>query len=212
MKFSFKTFAVAALFALPTAAQAQIDANVPLNVVSHLFKTPGTGYPNNGIAGGFLADFTIDFPGNPGATFNDYLVWCIDPNRVISVPGGPYAYSAFDAYDFAANTTLGAANGYNLSVSDMKKIVGLVDDLKTNWASLSVQQRADRQGSIWALFRGETPAMANLVDGNVNGWLVLYNGQQQTFVTYVPEPADMALIVTAVAAMAMLVMMRRRRA
>jgi hypothetical protein len=207
VKFSFKTFAAAALLALPTAAQAQIDANVPLNVVSHLFKTPGTGYLGNGTAGGFLADFQIE-----AVTFDDFLVWCIDPNRVISVPGGPYAYSAFDAYDFAANTAFGAANGYDLKVSDMKKIVGLVGDLKTNWSSLGTQQRADRQGSIWALFRGETPVMANLVDGNESGWLVLYNGRQQTFITYVPEPADVALMLTAVASMAMFLIMRRRRA
>jgi hypothetical protein len=207
MKYPFKALAAAALIALPSAAQAQIDASVPLNVVSHPLKTQGTGYIANGTAGGFLADFQIQ-----AVTFDDFLVWCIDPNRVISVPGGPYTYSAFGAYDFAANTALGAANGFDLSVSNMRKIVGLVDDLKTNWASLSTQQRADRQGSVWALFRGETPVMANLVDGNEAGWLVLYNGRQQTFITYVPEPADVALLLTAVASMAMFLIMRRRRA
>jgi hypothetical protein len=41
---------------------------------------------------------------------------------------------------------------------------------------------------------------------------VLYNGRQQTFITYVPEPADVALMLTAVASMAMFLIMRRRRA
>ncbi len=210
MKFSFKTFAAAALLALPTAAQAQIDANVPLNVVGQPYPTSGTGYPSSGVGGGFLADFVIDFPDNPGATFNDYLVWCIDPNRTVRVPGGPYNYAAYTAIDFV-NTTFGGANGHDLTSSDLKKINGLVMDLKTNWASYNLQQRQDRQGSIWALFRGETPVMSNIAEAGLGGWMVLYNGRNQTFVTYVPEPADMALIVTAIGAMAMLVMMRRRR-
>jgi hypothetical protein len=211
MKFSLKALAAAAMLALPTAAQAQIDASVPLSIVGHPYPTAGTNFPNSGSGGGFFADFVIDFPGNPGAKFNDWLIWCIDPNRQVSVPGGPYTYSAYKALDFAQNTTFGGINGYNVSVGDMKKIVFLTNDLITNWAAYNVQQRRDRQGSIWALFRGEAPVMANIADANIGGWLVLFNNRNQTFVTYVPEPADMALIVTAIGAMAMLVMMRRRR-
>lgn len=210
MKFSLKALAAAALLALPTAAQAQIDANVPLDIVGHPYPTAGTGFPNSGSGGGFSADFVIDFPGNPGAKFNDFLIWCIDPNRQVSVPGGPYNYAAYSAIDFA-NTSFGGVNGYDVTISDLKKINGLVMDLKTNWASYNIQQRQDRQGSIWALFRGETPVMSNIAEAGLGGWMVLYNGRNQTFVTYVPEPADMALIVTAIGAMAMLVMMRRRR-
>lgn len=210
MKFSLKAIAAAALLALPSAVQAQVDATVPLNVVSNPFPTNGTGYPASGRAGGFLADFTIDFP-LKAATFDNYLVWCIDPNRGISVPGGPYAYSAFESYDFAANTMLGGANGHDLTVGDMKRIVGLVSDLHTNWASYSELARVQRQGSIWALFRGETPVLSNLAEASLSGWYVLYNGQNQTFVTYVPEPSSAALVLTGIAAFMMIASKRRRR-
>jgi hypothetical protein len=180
--------------------------------VSNPFPTNGTGYPASGRAGGFLADFTIDFPETPGATFDDYLVWCIDPDRSIRVPGGPYTYSAYKAFDFAANTNFGGANGYDLTVGDMKRIVGLVSDLHTNWASYSEFHRVRRQGSIWALFRGETPVLSNLAEANLSGWYVLYNGQNQTLVTYVPEPSSAALVLTGVALLMLMASMRRRSA
>lgn len=211
MSFSLKALAAAALLAIPASAQAQIDAIVPLDVVSQPFPSSGTNYPDSGVGGGFLADFTIDFPGNPSATFNDYLIWCIDANRQVSVPGS-YTYAAYDAFDFAENTNFGGANGYNVTVADMRKIVGLVGDLTSNWASYSIEQRQNRQGSIWALFRGESPVLTNIADGNINDYMVLFNGQNQTFVTYVPEPADSALFATAIAGMVALLIVRRRRA
>jgi hypothetical protein len=213
MKHLIKTLLAAAVLAAPVAVQAQspIDTDVPLSIESHPFKTRGTGFPAAGFGGGFIADFTIDFATNPSAKFNDFLVWCIDPNRLISVPGGPYKYSAYTAMSFA-NTNFGGANGYNVTVGDMKKIVGLVADLNTNWASYTVQQREDRQGSIWSIFRGQAPVLANTVGGDLSGWLVLYNGQNQTFVSYVPEPADIALLVTAMGGLALMLVARRRRA
>lgn len=209
MKFSFKAIAAAALLAIPSVSQAQFDTTVPLSINSFPYPTVGTNYPNNGTAGGFLATFTIDFPNNPGATFSDYLVWCIDPNRTISVPGGPYNYWAFTAEQFA-QSNYGSANGHDVTVSDMQQIVGLVGDLSTNWNSYNAQQRADRQGSIWATFRGEAPVLQNIPVGGLGGWLVLFNNENQSFVTYVPEPSESALLLVGFAGLAAVAMKRRR--
>jgi hypothetical protein len=211
MNISVKALAAAAMLALPAGVQAQapFDPSVAVRIVSFPFMTLGTGYGASGQAGGFLADFEFDAP--VSATFDDYLVWCIDPNRTISVPGGPYAYAAFTAANFA-NATLGSANGHDVTVGDMGKIVWLVSDLSTNWATYTTAQRADRQGSIWATFRGETPALSGISSADINGWKVLYNGQNQTFLTYVSEPADAALIVSALFGMAFTFLVRRRRA
>jgi hypothetical protein len=212
MQISLKPLLAAALLALPVGAQAQapIDPSVSVSINSWPFQTRGTGYSASGRAGGFLADFAIDFPTKPTVSFDDYLVWCIDPNRSISVPGGPYAYQAYSAMGFA-NTAFGGANGYDVTLGDMGKIVSLVSDLRTNWASYSTTERADRQGSVWATFRGETPVLASISNASTDGWVVLYDGQHQTLLTYVPEPADVALMLTAVFGMVFVVIARRRR-
>ncbi len=212
MKISLKPLLAAALLAFPVGAQAQapIDPSVLVRINSWPFQTRGTGYADAGIAGGFLADFTIDFPTKPSVTFDDYLVWCIDPNRSISVPGGPYAYQAFSAMGFA-NTAFGGANGYDVTPLDMGRIVSLVSDLSTNWSSYTQTQKRDRQGSIWATFRGDPPVIASIPTASTHGWVVLFDGQHQTLLTYVPEPADAALMLTAVLGMAFVAIGRRRR-
>lgn len=205
MQLSFKPLLAAAILALPAGVQAQapIDPSVTVSIVAWPFQTRG--------AGGFLADFAIDFPSKPTETFEDYLVWCIDPNRSINVPGGPYTYQAFSALGFAG-TSLGATNGYDVTVGDMGGIVSLVSDLRTNWSSYSNYDRGSRQSSIWAIFRGETPEVAGIPTASTDGWVVLYNGENQTLLTYVAEPADSVLMLTVLFGMAFLVLARRRRA
>lgn len=197
-------------FSAPASAQVAIDSDVPLSVVGHPFSTAGTGYPASGSGGGFLADFTVDFP-SVTAVFNDYLVWCIDANRQVSNPGGPYSYAFWDAFDYA-NSNLGAVNGHPLSVSDMKQIVSLVSTLNSNWAGLSEQQRADYQGSIWATYRGEAPVIQGSLDGNIGGWYVLHGNEgNQTFITYLPEPSAGLLSVAGFGLMMVFAMRRRAR-
>jgi hypothetical protein len=214
MKFTLKAVAAAVMLAMPGVSQAQIDNSVSLKVLSHPYITAGTNYSGNGRAGGFLADFAIDFPQPDGTVnFSKFLVWCIDANRTISVPGGPYNYQAFTALDFAANTSFGSPKPYNVTVSDMGKIVTLVDDLRTNWSSYNVTQRADRQGSIWALFRGEATvaSLGTIAEGDLDRWVVLYNGQNQTFLTNVAEPSQLALLMSIAGGFAFLMIARRRR-
>jgi hypothetical protein len=211
MKFSLKAVAVAVMLAIPTVSHAQFDTDVQLQMKGFRFPTTGTNYPNGGKAGGFAADFTIDFPKQP-SSFTDYLIWCIDPDRTVSPEGGPYTFWAFTAQDFAANTNYGGKNGHNLSVADMQGIVGTAFDLEKNWWSYSDEQRADRQGSIWALFRGETPVANTVTMGNLEGWYVLFNDQNQTFITRVPEPANFGLIIAGFAGLGLLMVIRRRTA
>jgi hypothetical protein len=215
MKFTLKALAAAVMLAMPAVSQAQIDNSVSVTLVSHPYKTVGTNYIPNGVGGGFFANFAIDFPQPVGTVnFSKYLVWCIDADRSISVPGGPYNYQAFTALDFAANTSFGSPKPYNVSVSDMGKIVTLVDDLRINWSSYNATQRADRQGSIWALFRGEATvaSLGTIAEGSLDRWVVLYDGQNQTFLTDVAEPSQLALLMTVAGGFAFLVLARRRRA
>lgn len=213
MKFSFKALAAAVILAVPAVSQAQaIDNSVTLNILSHPFATKGTNYMGNGSGGGFKATFAVDFSTGT-RTFTDFLVWCIDANRTIQVPGGPYDYTAYTAASFANNTTLGGANGHDVSGTDMQKIVTLTDDLTDNWYSYGTTARENRQGSIWALFRGEAtvPSLNPIGLGNLDNWVVLYNGKNQTFLTYVPEPSSAALLLTVMGGMALMMIARRRR-
>lgn len=213
MKFSLKALAAAAMLSMPVAAQAQIDNSVAMSILSHPFATKGTNYLGNGSGGGFKANFAIDFPAGT-RTFNDFLVWCIDANRTVKVPGGPYTYTAYTALDFANNTAFGGSNNYNVSQTDMQKIVTLTDELTDNWYSYGTTAREDRQGSIWALFRGEAtvPSLNPIGLGNLDNWVVLYNGENQTFLTYVPEPSSALLLFTVMGSLAFMVIARRRRA
>jgi len=210
MKHILKSLAAAALLAVPSVSQAQIDNSVLVNILSHPFQTGGTGFSGNG--GGFKATFTIDF-GTSAKTFTDYLIWCIDSDRRASAPGS-YTFAAYTAADFAMNTTFGGGNGHDVTESEMGKIVHLVDDLTLNWTSYTAGQRERRQGSVWSLFRGG-PTVASLgviPEASLDQWAVLWNGQDQTFLTYVPEPSSAALLLSGLGGMVMLVAMRRRRA
>lgn len=216
MKLAFKTLAAVVALALPATSQAQIDNSVAVNLLSQPYATGGTNYASSGQGGGFRGNFAIDFPLPTGTlAFNNYLLWCIDPNRTVATPpSGPYTYAAYTALDFANSPTLGAVNNYSPTVGDMQSIVWLVNDLYSNWGTYNPTQKQDRQGSIWALFRVETTPinMANIGQANLNDWVVLYNGRNQTFITYVSEPNGALLVFAALGGLGMVTMMRRRRA
>lgn len=213
MKNVLKTLALAATLALPVAggAQSAIDPSVSVTLNSHPLATQGTGY-GDGFGGGFLGDFAIDFPAEQGGTktFNNFLLWCIDPNRGVSVPG-TYTYEAWTATDFAASP-YGSTKPSDLTDAQMRSIVSLVTTLQNGWSGFTEQQRKDYQGSIWATFRDETNNIIYAGDANasLDGWIVLYNGENQTFLTQVPEPSSWALVLVGLSGMFFLVARRRR--
>ena len=213
MKQTLKVLATVAALAVPSfaAAQSPIDATVSLKIVANPYVTNGTGFNSALFGGGYLADFSITKPIGE-LVFDDYLVWCIDANRGVTTPGGPYSYSAFTADNFAAST-LGATNGNDVTYGQMRRMVSLVNTLETNWASLGTTAKKDYQGSIWKEFRGESPVITGDVNQSLDGWMVLYgNENNQTFLTYVPEPSSFALLFTMLGGMVLMVVARRRRA
>jgi hypothetical protein len=212
MKNVLKALALAATLVLPAAASAQaIDETVDVTLTGHPFPTKGTGF-GDGFGGGFLANFSIDYPAQEGGTrsFNDWLVWCIDPNREVSVPG-TYSYEAWTATNFAASN-LGSVNGNDITEAQMRSIVSLVNTLQNGWNGFTELERQNLQGSIWATFRGENPLIAGDANASLEDWVVLYgNDNNQTFLTRVPEPSSLALVLVGLSGM-MLVVARRRRA
>jgi len=205
MKNIFKTLAFSAALALPsvgTAQQAPIDMDVQVNLQSHPLNT------RNG--GGFLANFTIDFPAGP-KTYSDWLVWCIDPNREVSVPGS-YSYSAYTATNFAASD-LGSVNNNNITFAQMRSIISLVTTLETGWNGFSAGQRDDLQTQIWSTFRGETAPIVGNENVSMSDWVVLFgNNNNQTLLTRVPEPSDLGLLLIGFSGLAFMAVARRRRA
>jgi hypothetical protein len=214
MKNTLKAFAIAATLALPAVSSAQaFDPDVSLQITSQHLPTPGTGFESFGNGGGFKANFTLKFPTQAiPATFDDYLVWCIDVTRTVDVPG-TYEYQAWTAEAFA-NSTLGSGKPNNLSIEEMRAVVSMVSILQTSWNVFDADERADYQGGIWAAFRGELGSIPVGVTYDANAslddWVVLYNGENQTFLTYVPEPSETALLLVGIAGVAFMVMKRRR--
>lgn len=214
MKNMLKAIAIAATLAVPAVSSAQaFDPSVTLQINTQHLPTPGTGFGGSGNGGGFLANFSLDFPTQAvPATFNNYLIWCIDVTRAVDVPG-TYEYQAWTAQAFA-NSTLGSGKPNNLTVEEMRAVVSMVSILQTSWDSFDADLRADYQGGIWAAFRGELGNIPGTVaydaNASLDDWVVLYNGENQTFLTYVPEPSETALLLIGIAGMAFLVMKRRR--
>lgn len=200
MKGLMKSLAAAAIIAMPLSAGAQaIDPLVSLNITSHPRSTSGTGYAGSGNGGGFFANFTVQFPTNT-ATFNQYLVWCIDPTRLIGVPSTT-DYGLWSLSGFVADG-LGDANGSTPDLAAMNSIASIAFDLEDNWPVGAPNTfTRNRQGGIWDAFT-EQSLSGYTGNSSFDGseWYVLYNGQSQTFITripdrfVVPEPASMALI------------------
>lgn len=216
MKKFLTALTVAAAFAMPSAASAQIDPIVSVAILDKPFQTVGTGYPEAifGQGGGFLASFSIDnFPPSGNTeNFNNFLIWCIDPDRFVSIP--PSSYQAWTAADFAASG-LGSAGGHDVTLGEMFTLAGLVGELSGNWDSLDATQRADYQGSIWNTFRGDAVlgGVTFTAPANLDDWYVLYsNENKQTFMFQVSAPADNVLLVFALSSFGAVMLYRRRRA
>jgi hypothetical protein len=203
-------------------AQSPIDATVAVKVKSFPFQTVATGYLTEqggpAIGGGFLADFSVNFPAPIGdRTFTDYLVWCIDSGRPITL-NVTTNYQLFSLADFAASNN-GSTTGHNPDLDDMTRIASLQNELYTGWDAPGTP-RANLQGSIWSWFDGYTTYggnanLATILAGNPNfdtsEYYVLWNGENQTFLTRIPEPSAAVLALFGMGAM-LLVARRRRNA
>lgn len=221
MKQLLKMVVGAVALALPATTQAQmpVDPSVVVNIAATpaTFQTGGRGYGGDG--GGFFANFTVNFPAPTGpVTFNNYLIWCIDAGRSVTLPG-TYTYALYRAVDFANSTTLLSTNNYDPSVTDMQRIASLQSQLET--ATIPSLNAFDIQGSIWSIFDGYTtyggnPNNAAIIAGNPNfsisNYYVLWNGSNQSFLVEIPEPSSALLLAIAGMGIALLVVRRRNMA
>lgn len=180
MKTLFKSLAVAAMMLAPVAAEAQIGS-VDLRVATRPFAV--------GSGGGF-GTTNVVFTPTAGAPINlaNWLVWCIDDTRNVTVPAN-YTYSVYTVAGFAATNFGGGA--YNASLADMQRITSLTEDFQNAtvsgaaWAALPNKQA--RQNAIWDTFDGTGSALGDPTFSSSN-WYILWNGKDQTFATRIPDP------------------------
>jgi hypothetical protein len=217
MKRFFGALAAAAVMAAPITAQGQlpIDATVSVTVTGNPYPTIATGYgTQNG--GGYTANFAVNFPAPTGdRSFTDYLIWCIDPGRGIGL-NEPTNFALYSLADFAA-TNFGSTNGHNPDLGDMTRLASLQAALFAGWNNPAVN-RADYQGSIWSEFDGfanygDDAGLGAIIAGDpgfdISEYYVLWNGDNQTFLTKISEPSSALLAFAGMGAF--LVAVRRRR-
>lgn len=217
MKRFFGALAAAAVMAAPITAQAQlpIDPEVWVTVTDNPFKTTATGYgTQNG--GGYTANFEVNFPAPVGdRTFTDYLIWCIDAGRGIGF-NEPTKFAIYSLADFAAKD-FGSTNGHDPDLGDMTRLASLQAALFAGWNNPAVN-RADYQGSIWSEFDGyanygNDAGLGAIISGDeyfdITEYYVLWNGDNQTFLTKISEPSSALLAIAGMGAF--LVAVRRRR-
>jgi hypothetical protein len=221
MKRFFGALAAAAVIAAPITAQAQIGDPFQVVITENIYPTGGAGYGGNG--GGYLANFTVNFPAPVGErTFTDYLIWCIDAGRGVNL-NQPITYSLYSLVDFANGAfTSTANNNHDPDLGDMTRIASLTSTISSTFGSMSDEAKWLYQGSIWSEFDGFTSyggkpeldaEIGTIILGDpnfdVSQYYVLWNGQNQTFLTKISEPSSALLAFAGMGAF--LVAVRRRR-
>jgi hypothetical protein len=208
---------VAALTLAPSVAQAQLHWTLmgDLEVTGRPMPAGAVQFASTG--GGFTANFTLQNFQGKDRTFTDFLVWCIDPDRSISVG---HTYSGYKAYDLPGYVNIPgeSRDGYQQSIGDMKAIASLVDEVSENYGSWTSQQRRTWQDGIWSRFEGVapqalspfTPQYGNMKFGG-RDFYVLYNDRNQTFMFEVDEPGVLFMLVAG-ASLLVVAALRRRGA
>lgn len=218
-----------ALLVLPGVAQAQqwnLIGN--LDITGHPLKTAGVQY--TGVGGGYTGTFTINnFDGSgKNRTFSDYLMWCIDAGRSVTVPGSFANYTLYTLGDFAASgrgskvrTSPAPAVPvfHDPDLGDMKAIASLVDEISdetTGFNSWNSDKRRTWNDGIWSRFDGLTPTATGSYSpqyGNTNfngrDFYVLSNDRNQTFMVEVSEPSTVLLLMIGLSAFAFVAMRRK---
>lgn len=215
MKRFFGALAGAAMMMAPVAAQAQVDSDVSVVITNNIYPSGGYGYGGNG--GGYLANFTVQFPAPTGErTFTDYLIWCIDAGRGVNV-NQPTNFALYTLADFAA-TNFGSINGHNPDLADMTRLASLTSAIANGYEGMTDDERWAHQGSIWSEFDGYAnygnkaelgAILAGDPNFDVSQYYVLWNGENQTFLTKISEPSSALLAFAGMGAF--LVAVRRRR-
>lgn len=215
MKRFFGALAAAAVMAAPITAQAQIGDPFQVVITENVFPTGGAGYGGNG--GGYTANFTVNFPAPVGErSFTDYLIWCIDAGRGVTL-NQPTTYSLYSLVDFA-NGAFKSTNNHDPDLPDMTRLASLTSTIASGYLGMSDDDRWRYQGSIWSEFDGYAnygddedlgPILAGNPNFDVSQYYVLWNGENQTFLTKISEPSSALLAFAGMGAF--LVAVRRRR-
>lgn len=202
---------MAALFVVIAPVSAQAQQNVTVKFDGTKFSTNVAGYIGSG--GGFKFTPTPLVPTPPPVTFVDFIAFCIDPTRTISVVG-TYEYQFFSLGAFVAQNW-GASNLANQSLSDLNFMASVASTYDVTGASVSNNAK---QEQIWDTFTNGNTSAAFTGDFSQK-WGVLANGKTQTMLvrvdypggdlSTVPEPSTYVL--TASGLMALAVVARRRK-
>lgn len=213
---------LAVLATAPSAqAQSAIDLNAKVTINSLAYGTGVRGFPG-GFGVGLNTKLEAVFP-DPTKTlvFDNFLAWCIDPNRSVTI-GGTFTFQLWSLADFAASSLspVGpkAPNPlYDPNLSDMTRAASFANQMQTNWGALG-GQTGSVYGSLWSVVAGFTtygnlPGESSILAGDPNfdidQWYVLYNGGNQTLIGHVPEPSGVMTLVLALGGL-LIVALRRR--
>jgi hypothetical protein len=214
---------VAAMMLAPLSVSAQDSWTImgTLDITGRPLPQMGVQY--NSVGGGHRANFTVEGFEGGNRTFTDFIIWCIDAGRSITVPGSYSNYTLYTlkGFDESGRTSQPRISGgvsferHDPDLGDMRAIASLADQLADNYGTWDANRRRTWQDGIWARFDGVNPqslAPYSPQSGNPNfggnGWYVLSNNRDQTFIVEVPEPGTGALLV--VGSLLMFAVLRRR--